>query len=464
MPIVTPFRGLLFSASRVPELERVIAPPAGSLTAEARALLQARSPHHIVHLEPPQGNGPTEPGRPEQAAELLAAWRREGVLEQDIRPAFYVAALKYRARGMPERTLWGVLARMRLGESATSSPDVRLLEAPDDAARAEILQWALALRTHVAPVLALHSDPGGEVARLLEDIGRRPADRWATDDSGLDLRLWRVADRGLVRSLGVLLEPLPIWIAEGVDRYAASRDLRDRLRSENSSPAPPGTRSYDHALAFLTALESPGLTLAPWHRVLKGARRFNARSLAGGPAAHLFELKHFSFDGFDHRGEQIRRRLREAATRGRIAIAVYAGGADFSLYLLAEHASEGVLAALAEPLRKADVAVLEVSLLVWARGIAHVEEGSAAVHLADSVERAMALVDSGDGSAAFLLNAPSREGIAAIAESGLTLPHRSITMLPRVPSGLVLDPLDPVDEVHALPEPPQPLPSEDDAE
>jgi uncharacterized protein (DUF1015 family) len=362
--------------------------------------------------------------------------------------------------GMP-RALWGFLARLRLEEPG--APGVRFIESVDAAVRQELFDTALALRAHVAPVVALHSDAAGEIARVLEDVGRRPADRWATDDAGMELRLWRVADRGVVRALGLALEPLPIWIVEGVDRYAASRDLRDRLRAEDPAAAP-GSRTWDHTLAFLTALESPGLTLSAYHRVLKGARRFNARSLGGGPAAHLFEVKHFSFEQYDPRGEQIRRRLREAAGRGRIAIAVYAGGGDFSLYLLTGETSEGPLAALPGPLRQVDVSVLDASLLVWARGIAHAEGDAAAVRLADSVEKAMALVDAGEGSAAFLLNAPGRDVITAIADAGLTLPHRSVCLRPRVPAGLVVDPLDPADEVHPLPEPPEPVPAEDETE
>jgi uncharacterized protein (DUF1015 family) len=458
VPIVAPFRGLVFSSSRVPELERAIAPPADTLPEESRASWRARSPHNILHLDAPEGD---EAGRHALAAARLADWRRDGVLEQDVRPAFYVAAIKYRARGMPERTLWGFLARLLLDE--TNASGIRPVEASDTGARQALLESALALRAHATPLVGLYPDAGGDVSRVLETVGRRPADRWAADDAGMDLRLWRVADRGVVRTLGLALRPLPLWIVEGADRYASALDLRDRLLADDPG-APPGSRTWHHTLAFLTGLESPGLTLAPYHRVLKGARRFNARSLGGGPAAQLFDVKHFSFEGYDHRGEQIRRRLREAAARGRTAIAVYGGGADFSLYLLAGDTSEGVLGALPEPLRKMDVAVLEASLLVWARGMTHAEDDSGAVRLAESVEKAMALVDAGEGSAAFLVNVPGRDALTAIADAGLTLPHRSVCLLPRVPSGLVIDVLDPVDEVHPLPDLPEPEGPVDEAE
>jgi uncharacterized protein (DUF1015 family) len=455
--IVAPFRGLLYSASRVPDLERVLAPPTDTLQEETLAALRARSSSGVVHLEAPEGEGAARHAR---AADLLAAWKRDGILEQDERPAFYVAAIKYRARGMPDRTLWGLMARLRLEDEG--SPGVTLLEEPDAAARQERLELGLALRTHVAPVVALFPDAAGDVSRTLEEVGRRPPDRWASDDAGMDLRLWRVADRGLVRSLGLALEPRPVWIVDGVDRYAGARDLRDRLRSSGAAPSQPGGRSWDHALAFLTALESPGLTLAPYHRVLKGTRRLGSRSLAGGHAAALFDVKNFSFESFDHRGEQIRRRLREAASRGRLAIAVYAGGADFSLYLLSDEVPEEALASLPEALRHVDVAVLEATLLAWARGMTHAEDEAASVRLADSVEKAMAWVDAGDGNAAFLLNAPGRDRITSMAGAGVMLPHRSICLLPRVPSGLVLDPLDPPDDVHALPPEPEPAPADDE--
>ncbi len=446
MAIIAPFRGLLYSASRVPDLAQVIAPPGDALSDPALASHRA-VPASIVHLDHPEGDAPQ---RYADAAGTLARWREDGTLEQDDRPSLYLAALRYTSRGMPEKTLRGLFARLRIEDA--SSPGVRAVEAAAEGLRRERRELTLALRAGISPLVALFSDPGGEVAADLGSPPRRPADLWAADETGLDIQLWRTSDPARMRRLAAGLAARRLWILDGQHLYEAARDVRDRMREEEGGALPAGSRSYDHVLAFLAPMESPGLTLMPYHRVLKAARRFNARSLAGGMASHLFDVKHFSFEGFDNRAEQIRRRLREAAARGRVAIALYAGGADFSLYLLrTEDQASDPLSALPEKLRGMDVAVLETALLPLVRSIAHTEDEPSAVRHTESAERALAWVDAGEGSAALLINPPSREVLTGLADEGLTMPPRSACVLPRVPAGLVMDPLDPVADVHEIP-------------
>ena len=68
------------------DLAPVVAPPYDVIDAAQRAELAARDPHNVVQLILPEGEGDAKYAH---AAELLAAWRAEGVLARDDEPAFY---------------------------------------------------------------------------------------------------------------------------------------------------------------------------------------------------------------------------------------------------------------------------------------------------------------------------------------------------------------------------------------
>jgi uncharacterized protein (DUF1015 family) len=76
------------------------------------------------------------------------------------------------------------------------------------------------------------------------------------------------------------------------------------------------------------------------------------------------------------------------------------------------------------------------------------------VRYTPSAEEARAAVDRGDAEAAFLLRPPTVEQVAALAESGRTMPQKSTYFYPKLTSGLLFLPLDlggPFEVKHGLP-------------
>ena len=442
MATVLPFRGLLYNASRIPDLKSVVAPPYDVISAEKAEALRSLHPNNIVHADLPSGDAPAKYA---EARALLDGWRESGVLERDGSPAVYVTSQRYSVRGMPEKTRWGFLALLKIEDDAAGVvlPHEKTMDAP----RRDRLELSAATRMQVSPIFVVYSDPAAAISGPIEALAHRPPDRWVSDDAGVDTRLWRLADPETLRTVCSALAGHKIWIADGHHRYAAARELRDRLRAADPGAAP-GHRVYDYVLAYFSNVDAPGLTILPYHRVLKGMERFDVRALTR-KAETMFDVKNFSFEGFDHRAEQIRRRLRELSDRGRLAVALYAGGAEFHLCVLKPGAaSQAVLAALPEPLRGLDVSVLHQGILEAVLGISPEDQRSGRyLRYTEEVEKAIDWVDASEANAAFLLNMPRRQQMMAVAEAGLQMPQKSTFFYPKVLTGLVLQPLDPVDEV-----------------
>ena len=83
----------------------------------------------------------------------------------------------------------------------------------------------------------------------------------------------------------------PLFIADGHHRYETALNYQKLRRQQAGSPA--GHHPYDAVLMLLTALEDPGLTVLPTHRVTTTALPSYDRvqSLLGA----TFDLQEFPF-------------------------------------------------------------------------------------------------------------------------------------------------------------------------
>src|SRR5439155_329432 len=115
------------------------------------------------------------------------------------------------------------------------------------------LRLTRATRAHLSPIFCLHPGP-----TLLRGEGEPFAD--VTDDDGTRHRLWRVDDPDRLREVQSALADAELLIADGHHRYETARAYAEEIGGD-------GPQSY--VLACLVALEDPGLTVFPTHRLGK---------------------------------------------------------------------------------------------------------------------------------------------------------------------------------------------------
>ncbi len=114
MPEIRPFRALRFDPEIVGGLGPIVAPPYDVIGEELRGSLLARSPRNAVRLDLPFGEPGEDPDeRYRRVARTFAAWRSDGALRKDPKPAVYVYEQVY-ARPRHRRSS---------APSAASSPD-----------------------------------------------------------------------------------------------------------------------------------------------------------------------------------------------------------------------------------------------------------------------------------------------------------------------------------------------------
>jgi hypothetical protein len=184
---------------------------------------------------------------------------------------------------------------------------------------------------------------------------------------------------------------------------------------------------------LLTALEDPGLTVLPTHRVTTTALPSYDRvqSLLGA----TFELREFPFTA-----------ATQATTRAKFIEALRTNGRMVPVFGLALKGDSRYVTlslkpghrplAQASPRAKLDVSLLQ-QLVITTLCSTH-EEQEAILYTKDDHE-ALDWVAKGTGTGALLLNATKVSEVQAVATAGERMPHKSTYFFPKPLTGLVIN-------------------------
>jgi uncharacterized protein (DUF1015 family) len=437
VPEIRPFRALRFAPDAVGDLGAVVAPPYDVLSGAERRRLRDRNERNVVRLDAPDVEvGDADDDRYRRAARTLAAWRSDGTLHKDPRPAIYVQEQTYRAPGTAtERTQRGFFARLRLEPLEPGSavlPHERTLEA----AREDRYRLLRATGVNTSPVVGLFEDPSGRTTAILETLTAGRPDEDVRDDEGVRHRLWAVAADGPhadeVRELLEIARSRPVTIADGHHRYETALRYRDERRMSRSCEEDP---AFDYILMlFLEAARQP-LTVLPTHRIVREIGDREVRQLHD----RLGEL--FSVESADR--EALRAAFDGAGAGdgrgGRFGLWTRAGGTRLTAR---RTAFEPHLPAGGAALRRLDVVLLGVALEQLLGIDPSAVASGGRIAFTKSVDEAIAAVDDRtDGAdAAFLLEPTPVASIAAVAEQGDVMPQKSTYFYPKALTGLLINP------------------------
>ncbi len=443
MAIIVPLQGTLYDPAVVGDIRRVVAPPYDVIDAATQRALYDRHPQNIIRLElglDEPGDGPTA-NKYTRAAAWLRDWLRTGTLRRDLQPAVYYHTVEYRLPSdepdSPMRTLKGFLAAAELEEFGTGC--IYPHENTRAAAKTDRLNLLEACRANFSPIWSLYSDPDGSIIDLLEQAIRAHKPRIEFhDDAGFRQRLWAVTDPVVLDRLVAAMKPKSLFIADGHHRYETALTYR-QLRRERAGASASHTRQpYDSVLMLFAALEDPGLTILPTHRVLTTAvpPLPHLRNLLG----EAFEFHPFPVSSTDE--PAVRRRfLQMLKERGQFAPVFGLACRDADAYILLALRPQYWPSSSASPRDRLDVSILQQHVI--AKLCPTLREQEAILYTKDTDE-ALDWVRQGTGEAAFLLNPTKVDEVRAVAAAGERMPHKSTYFFPKPLTGLVINVLEEV--------------------
>jgi uncharacterized protein (DUF1015 family) len=413
MADVQPLRALHYDLANVGPLADLAAPPYDVIDPSQRAELAARSPYNVVEIDLPDGDDPYA-----HAAELFEQWQREGVLVRDDEPAMWVLEQRYRGPDGKERTRRGFFARVRIEEYGPGR--IRPHERTHPGPKEDRLRLTRATRANLSPIFALYSDPAGAAYGALSAATTQQPWGELTDADGTRHSIWRCADPEAIATAQRALEDAELLIADGHHRYETARAYAEEVGGEGD---------HRYVLMCLVALEDPGLTIFPTHRLLGGFDEQRRSALADAIAR-------------DFASEPVPlEQLAPPAGEGPLELGYLDDtGTTARLRLRDQAIADAALADMPPAYRTLDTGVLEALLLKGALAlsdddISHLRNFGYARDVAEAAR----LVESGRFDAAFLMRPTPVEQVREIAAAGVNMPPKSTYFFPKLPTGLVFN-------------------------
>jgi uncharacterized protein (DUF1015 family) len=442
--LIAPFRGLRYNPEKIERLEEVVTPPYDVIDERAQAALLARNPFNMIQLDLSKNvtaAGMTEE-RYSRSRQLLDEWQRQGVLVRDGQPVIYLYHIDYQHPSGRRLTRKGLVCLAGLAEF--SEGIVKPHEQVFRGVVTDRLRLLDACRTQFSQVFSLYPDRTGAVMALLEGA-REPEPLGRCEDrDGCRHSLWRVSDPAVLGRARELFRDKCLYIADGHHRYNTALQMRELMAGRQGGVA--GDSPFNFIMMYLCAMEDPGLSVLPTHRLVR---------LPATGADRLVELLAPFFEAEEIRGgsrevlaAEVLARMDELRGR-RKAFGLYHPGEDRCFLLVMR---EGMMESagfgeMAPELRQLDVVVLSELILGRSLGLDHhrCEEEHLLDYFSDpdeALDRAVkeTLAQEGD-SVVFLMNNTPVAQVRQVSDAGLIMPHKSTYFYPKIMTGLVMNPL-----------------------
>jgi uncharacterized protein (DUF1015 family) len=419
MAEIQPLHALHYDSRTAGALENLVAPPYDVIDELMRRELVGKSPFNIVEVDLPT---PQEGEDPYAHAEhLFEAWRQQGVLLKDREPSIWVMRQQFRAGGHTlNRT--GFFARVRIEEYGAGR--IRPHERTHPGPKEDRLRLTRATRANLSPIFSLYDDPGDGAWSVLAPITETEPYETVVDADGVADRLWRTTDFDIISDLQAALADRELLIADGHHRYETARVYAHDIG---------GDGDHNYVLQFLCSMEDPGLVILPTHRLLTDLKTSDKHEAIADALREHFDIERVELADIE-------------PPAGDLPAFGYIDAhfkQPFRLTLRDPKSLEQAMPDKPDAYRRLDTAVLEALVL---RGPAGLSEDDIS-HLnglaySNDLEDALEAVNDGRADAAFILRSTPINQVRAVATAGETMPPKSTFFYPKVPTGLLLNPLE----------------------
>jgi len=439
---VSPFRGICYNQGIVGDLARVLCPPYDVITPEQQKLYYEKSNYNAIRLEFPEPTGDSY----QRAAITFQQWLKHGVLQLDSASSFYLHAHRFEYSGA-EKVRRGLIAHVKLEPWGSG---IYPHEETFSKAKSDRLQLMRACRANFSPLLSLYHDSERKIASMLSEASRaRPiietsvlslAARGGQDKGGEAHTLWAITNPEIKRELSRFLSSQPLYIADGHHRYETAlayqqgraQEQADSLDSSviasEAKQSLTGKGAFNYVMMELVDFSDPGLVVLPLHRLVRGI----APSILGGLEDQLrnfFVLESVPLKAGDC----------QLPTDSCLGILGLQPG---SLVILKRRQDISLEAMMpgnrSQAYREFDVSILNHIIL---DAVLSVAKDLDVAYNVDSKE-AHQQIKEGKYQLAFLLNPPQPGMVKAVADAKDRMPGKSTYFYPKLPAGLIINPLD----------------------
>ncbi len=416
MAQIKPFRPLRYT-SKAGDISKNVCPPYDIISPEQREALIAESEYNLIRLELPVGED-----KYNSAGDLLKKWIDDGILARDESDGIFVYEEEFYVSGK-HYVFNGIVCLCKTYDFA----DRVVLPHEETLSKAKQDRFDLMCSTfcNFSSVYSLFVDEEKQVKAITD---RKRAEKplvCFTDGESVTHRLWKIDDKADIASLVNIFADKQLFIADGHHRFETGGRF-NKYCIDN------GIENADSGFIMMTLvdIDNDGLVIFPTHRLIYDMP-VDCDMLCE-KAAEWFDI--IKYDDINS-VEQVL-----ASHSDRHAYALYTGGGAYRLFVSKETAGMVHAPERSKAYCSLDVTVLHTLILEKLLGID--KENMAQqrnLRYTRSISEAVSAVDSGNASAAFILNPTKIHEIKEVALAGDKMPQKSTYFYPKLTTGLVIN-------------------------
>jgi uncharacterized protein (DUF1015 family) len=444
MAEIHPFKGIVYNPAKITDFSTVVAPPYDIISPSEQEGYYAKNPYNVIRfiLGKESSADTDSDNRYTRAASFFKKWQEDQILIRDKEPSFYFYVQEFSAQGKSfVREGFFALVRLEEYDRGVIIPHERTLSGP----KVDRLKLMRSCQANFSPVFLLYPDSGNEVTgQLRSGIIDSPLIE-VRDEKGVLHKFWRVVNQEILSWVKARLAKEPLFIADGHHRYETALNYRNECRQKKSNCT--GKEGFNYMMMYLTPLEGKGLVILPYHRVLHSLSNFDFSTFEK-KLKETFEVETLTFyPESEHDARHIFLKRLEEKGRDSHAYGLFARGAN-AYHILTLKKNSVTSESKTSPVSCLDVTILESLIFNQILGITseRLREQKNIEYCHDS-EEAFHLVREKGLQLAFLLNPTRIEEVKAVALKGETMPQKSTYFYPKLLSGLVINRLDPEEEI-----------------
>jgi len=338
----------------------------------------------------------------------------------------------------------GLIARVKLGPwgSGIYPHEETFLKAKGDR-----LQLMRACRANFSPLLSLYHDSERKITAILSEVSQaKPVIKTSVhsllkgggkDEGGEAHTLWSIIDPEIKQVLSQLLSSLPLYVADGHHRYETALTYQQEraqeqsdssvIASEEAKQSLTGKGVFNYVMMELVDFSDPGLVVLPLHRLVRGIAPSKLMQL-GDQLMEFFVLESAPLRAGNYQ-------LIADSCLGILglqpeALVVLKRRQDISLEAM-------IPSNRSQAYREFDVSILNHIILDSILGLTSTEDLAYSVDLQEACQQ----IKDGIYQLVFILNPPQPEVVKAVADAQDRMPSKSTYFYPKLPAGLVINPL-----------------------
>lgn len=415
MAEILPIRPWRYHPDLAKNIDDLTTPLFDVVTEKQRQTLY-RNPFNSIHLSVPTGPNPAA-----NAAQIVADWKKNGVIVQDQIPGIYVYYQYFKLTGDPKTYCRkGFICHIRVyewNERVILRHENTIPMAVND--RTALLE---STGLHGSPTHGLYTDPSFELETYMDEAITHPIVETEDYQGARDV-LAVIHDAAVIRKFVDLIGEKTIILADGHHRYEGSLNYRKKMLKQYPGQTKKG---FNYHLMYLSNTESDDLKVLPTHRLIKNLPGFSEREI----------MEKFTKD-FVIKPAPEGDTLDDVIAGKQWAFGIIMKDNCFKVRL-----KPGVLAEMKWPfpemVKKLDLTVMHYFIIEKILGIPGKKQRSSEnIDFDRSYADCLAKVIRGEAQMAIIVNGVTIDEVKRVCQSGYTLPQKSTYFYPKVIGGFL---------------------------